>query len=209
MQGVGIMSSWRRFGRKPQLRHRSSGGKRRPILPLCVLAATIAGCGGGGGGGSAGPPGNTDNALSISVSSASIAVSATNAQSAPSASLQVSVSGLANGQSVYLSGKYSENGVLLVSQPVNSFPATVTILFKSPEDLGVGVYKDVAQIMVCTDQACTQQISNSPQTVQLQYTVTAAPPTLTALSPSTASAGGAAFLLVATGTNFTRSSMLV
>lgn len=206
------MSSWQRFGRKPVLRQGSRGGRRRSVLPLCVLAATIAGCGGGGGGSGGaqnGPPGNTDNGLSMSVSTASIAVSATNAQSAPSASLQVSVSGLANGQSVYLSGKYSENGIFLVGQPGNSFPATVPILFKSPEDLGVGVYKDVAQIMVCTDQACTQQVSNSPQTVQVQYTVTAAAPTLTALSPSTASAGGAEFLLVATGTNFTRNSSLV
>ncbi|HXS21721.1 MAG TPA: PQQ-binding-like beta-propeller repeat protein [Steroidobacteraceae bacterium] len=206
------MSSWQRLGRKPVLRQRSHGEKRCSVLPLCVLAATLAGCGGGGGssgGAQNGPPGNTDNGVSMSVSAASIAVSATNAQSAPSASLQVSVSGLANGQSVYLSSKYSESGIFLVGQPGNSFPATVPILFKAPEDLGVGVYKDVAQIMVCTDQACTQQVSNSPQTVQVQYTVTAAPPTLTALSPGTASAGGAGFLLVATGTNFTRNSSLV
>jgi outer membrane protein assembly factor BamB len=183
------------------------------VAPLCILAATVAGCGGGGGssGGaqSGASPGNTDNGISMAVSTANIAVSATNAQSAPSASLQVSVSGLANGQSVYLSSKYSENGIFLVGQPANSFPATVPILFKSPEDLGVGVYKDVAQIMVCTDQACTQQVSNSPQTVQVQYTVTAVAPTLTALSPGTASAGGGEFLLVATGTNFTRNSTLV
>lgn len=207
------MSSWQRFGRKSELRQPSCGGRRRSVVPLSILAATIAGCGGGGGssGGAqnGASPGNTDNGVSMSVSTASIAVSATNAQSAPSANLQVSVSGLANGQSVYLSSKYSENGIFLVGQPGNSFPATVPILFKSPEDLGVGVYKDMAQIMVCTDQACTQQVSNSPQTVQVQYTVTAAAPTLTALSPSTASAGGAEFLLVATGTNFTRNSSLV
>lgn len=201
------MSSWKRSGRKAGLRRQSLDGKRLSVLPLCVLAVTIAGCGGGGGGTqNSTPPGS---GISMSVSPTSIAVSATNPQSAPSASLQVSVTGLASGQPLYLGGKYSENGILLVGDSGNTFPATITIQFKSPESLGVGVYKDVGQIMVCLDQACTQQISNSPQTVQVQYTVTAAPPTLTTLTPGTVSSGGAAFTLVATGTNFTTSSELV
>ncbi len=183
-------------------------------LGIVVMTAALAtGCGGDGGGssssGTSGGTGGSTGNLSLSLSVPSLSVTATVAQSAPTASFQVSIVGEQSGQQIYLGGKYSTNGIAAVSDASGSSPVTVTIQFKSPSSLGAGTYKDTVQISGCYDQACTQPIADSPQAVQIQYTVTGSLVTLTSLSPATAVAFGSAFTLTLNGTNFTPQSQVM
>jgi len=132
-------------------------------------------------------------------------VSATIAQSAPTAIVQVTASGLQSGQTVYLNATFSEHGIASLS----AIQGTITIQFKSPASLGAGTYNDSIEISVCYDQACTQQVTNSPQAVSAQYTVTNTAVQLSSLSPSSAVASGAAFTLTVNGTNFTAQSTVL
>lgn len=182
------------------------------VLVLAMLV--LAGCGGGGGSSSGSgtpppPPPPPPSGVSMSVSPLSVSASATTTESAPTGSFQVSTTGQQQGEQVYLAGKYSANGIASLSDASGPSPTTVTIQFKSPTTLGPGVYQDQIQISVCYDQACTQPVTNSPQTVQVTYTVTAAPAVqLSSLSPASAVAGGSAFTLTANGQNFTPQSVL-
>jgi outer membrane protein assembly factor BamB len=173
---------------------------------VAMAALIAAGCGGGGGGGSGTPPGGSN--FSLSISPTTINVSATVAQSAPTANIQVSILGAQVGQQAYVTGKYSANGIATLTDASGSSPVTINIQFKSPSSLGVGVYTDTIQISACYDQACTQQITNSPQEIQVQYTVTATLITLNSLSPSTAVAFGSAFTLTVNGSDFTPQSQV-
>jgi hypothetical protein len=60
------------------------------------------------------------------------------------------------------------------------------ITFANPSLLGAGVYQDAITLKVCSDAACTQQISGSPLTIPVTYTVTGAPTPITqvTLSPN-------------------------
>jgi len=145
----------------------------------------------------------------MSVSPSTVSATATVAQSAPSASFQVILSGGQSGQQIYLQGKYSNKGIASVSDASGASPVTVTIQFKSPSSLGAGAYTDSVVIEGCYDQACTQQVTGSPQTIQVQYTVTGSLVTLTSLSPSTDVAYGSAFTLTVNGGNFTTQSQVM
>lgn len=187
--------------------------KLRSLL-LVTMALGIAACGGGSGGGGTSSSGSSSSgsntgSASMSVSPLDITVSATTAQAAPTSSFQVSITGLDQGQQVYISGQYSKNGISSLSDASGTSPVTVSIQFQSPASLGAGVYNDTVTLMACYDQACTQQIGDSPQTVQVQYTVTNTTIQLTALSPSSATATGPAFTLTVTGSNFTGQSTVL
>ena len=110
---------------------------------------------------------------------------------------------------VYLSGKYSSNGIATISDASGSSPVAINIQLKSPSSLGAGVYTDTVQISGCYDQACTQPLANSPQEVQVQYTVTGSLAKLISLNPSTAVALGNAFTLTVNGSNFTQQSQVM
>ena len=201
-------------GRIARLRH----------LLLLPIVLGIASCGGGStgtgatsgssgtGGSSSGGSGSsgssTANNASMSVSPLSISVSATTAQAAPTATFQVTINGLQSGQEVYVGGTYTDHGIATLSDAGGYSPITVTIQFQSPATLGAGVYNDTVTMTGCYDQACTQPVTGSPQTVQVQYTVTDTTVKLTALSPSSAVASGPAFTLAVTGSNFTAQSIV-
>jgi outer membrane protein assembly factor BamB len=183
-------------------------------LGMVVMTAVLAaGCGGDGGSpnnsGTSGNTGSSSGNLSLSISVKNISVSATVAQSAPAASFQVSIVGEQPGQQVYLSGKYSSNGIATISDASGSSPVAINIQFKSPSSLGAGVYTDTVQISGCYDQACTQPLANSPQEVQVQYTITGSLAKLISLSPPTAVALGNAFTLTTNGGNFTHQSQVM
>lgn len=169
-------------------------------LPLTMLCGILAGCGGGGGSGGGG--------VSMSLSASNVSASATAGQSAPAASLLVYANGLTTGHQVYLDVKFSEHGIASMNDQGGNSPIPLSIQFKTPASLGAGVYVDTITVSVCYDQACTQQVGNSPQTVHVQYTVDANPLTLTSLNPSSAVAEGPGFTLTATGTDFTPQSQL-
>jgi len=170
---------------------------------------SLSSCGGGDSGGSSSGSGGSSgggSAVSMSVSPQSLSATATVGLAAPAAAISVSVTGAQTGQQFYVSGKYSEVGISTVSDSAGSLPVPVTVQFKSPGALGVGTYHDTVQISVCLDQACSEPVANSPQTVQVTYSVTASVVTLSSLTPSSATAGGPAFTLSVSGANFSSQS---
>lgn len=182
----------------------SSMGLRFELVVVTFLS--LAACGGGGSGGS----GQSNNSnVTMYISPQTISVSAMTTQPAPTASFQVNVTGLSQGQTVYLKAVPSTYGISTVANPGGALPATITIEFKSPATLGVGTYDDTVQVEGCLDQACSQQMGSSPQTVTVTYTVIQGPPpALNSVSPTNVTAGGPPFMLTALGANFTSASVI-
>ena len=143
----------------------------------------------------------------MTLSMTQVTVSATTMDPAPTATVTVSFAG-PTGTALYVGTSSSSNGISSVTQSPGNASTVITINFNSPLALGVGVYNDTVTVRVCYDQACTQPISNSPQTIAVQYTVTVPPPVLDTLTPSTTPAGGLGFTLTATGSNFISQSVL-
>lgn len=179
--------------------------------PLLACALLLAGCGGGGGGSSTSTTiQHVDPNDTVSVSPSSISVSTTTTLTAPTAGFQVNISGLDPGQLVYLSLSYSHNGILKITPiPTHFLPAPLSIQFNAPTAIALGVHHDTVQVGFCMDQACTQPMGNTPQTINVTYTVIQSTFTLTGFSPSQAMAGSAGFTLTVTGTSFTSSSSVV
>jgi len=181
---------------------RTSMALRSVLVALASLL--LAACGGGGGSSQ-----NSNPNVTMSVSPQTLSVSVTTAQAAPAAGIQVNVAGLRSGQEVYLGVQNSDQGINRVINNGGTLPATITIQFDSPAILGPGTYDDTVQVEVCFDQACTQPLANSPQTVQVKYTVTMAPYVITALSPSSVLSGRPAFTLTVKGSTFTPQSTVL
>ncbi len=175
----------------------------RPVL-VALAALLLAACGGGGGSGQ-----NSNPNVTMSVSPQTLTLSATTTQPAPVNSFQVNVTGLTQNQEVYLGAQFTGQGINQVINNGGTLPATITIQFDSPAALGPGTYDGTVQIEVCFDQACKQPLANSPQSVQVQYTVTKSTFGITSLSPSSAAAGGPSFTLTVTGLGFTQQSTVL
>lgn len=174
---------------------------------MCATVLVVSGCGGGGGGGGGG---SSADSVSISVSQQSVAVAATTYVAAPTASLTVTADSVPSG-GLYVQGSYTTHGINTVNTVVSGNTDYLTLSFKLPSALGVGVYTDTLSIQVCLDSACTRQVNNSPRQITVTYTVTAGtsgtpPPALSLLSPSTVGRGGSDFILTLTGTNFDAAS---
>jgi outer membrane protein assembly factor BamB len=84
----------------------------------------------------------------------------------------------------------------------------VTVTFKSPASLGPGTYTDTLIIKGCSDQACADQVADSPQTVSVTYTVTQAQAQITSISPASATAGEPSFTLTVNGAAFVPQSVV-
>lgn len=181
----------------------------RSVLAVPTLLLLTA-CGGGGGNGSSSTSGNgggqvNNSGVTMSLSPQSVSVSAAVFQPAPTGSFQVYVTGPTPGQELYVLANYSQHGISNVTLQGN----TIIIQFKSPATLGVGTYQDLVEISLCFDQACNQQVSNSPQTVQVQYTVTKATYGVTGLTPSSVVGDGPSFTLTVSGLGFTSQSTVL
>jgi hypothetical protein len=175
------------------------------MASLGIACSLLAACGGGGSGSGTG---GGDSGVSMSLSTTSIADAATTDESAPVATLQAYATGLTAGQQVYLAASYSKNAIASVSAVTGASPITVSIQFQAPATLGAGVYHDTLQLSACYDQACSQEVTNSPQTVTVTYTVSQATPQVSGLSPTGATAGGSGFTLQVDGGNFTSHSIV-
>lgn len=173
------------------------------MVTLGAALGLLAACGGGGGTGS-----GSDSGVSMSLSTTTLTESATASQPAPDATFEVYANGLTSGQEVYVSSSHSNSGIGSLSEATGNPPVAVDIQFKSPATLGAGTYQDTVTVSECYDQACAHPVTNSPQTLQVTYTVTGTAVKLTALSPSSATAEGPAFTLAATGTGFTAESQV-
>lgn len=174
---------------------------------LVALASLLLAACGGGGGSSSNQSSNSN--VRMSVSPLNVSVSATTTQQAPAYGIQVDVTGLTQGQTIYLGGQYSGQGISSLGNPGGALPATITIIFDSPSSLGPGTYDGTVKIEVCFDQACSQPVGNSPQTVQVQYTVTKSTFAINGLSPSSAYAGAQSFTLTVNGSTFSQQSYVL
>ena len=186
-----------------------TGLKRSLAAWIGCLAAILSACGGGGGDGSStGGGGNGNGQASLQVSPTVVRVSASIADPAPSALVQVSVLASAAAK-FYVAGTTTRNGIDTVNSAANGTVDNVTIQFKSPQSLGAGTYSDTLTLKGCYDQGCTQQVTNSPQTVAVTYTVTVPKPQLSSLSPASLPAGAPAFTLTVSGSNFLAQSVVL
>jgi hypothetical protein len=172
----------------------------------CVLRWTSCGaflllgaCGGGGGGGGASPP-----PPELLVASQTLSVSAGTDDTAPTATIPVSISNPACGPYYFSSGT-GNNGIASITNPSNGTAGDFTLQFKSPSSLGVGTYVDTVTIKACTDSSCQQSISGSPTSVQVTYVVSIKPH-IASLGPNIVAAGGPDFMLVVTGSHFDSTS---
>ncbi|MGH8307252.1 MAG: PQQ-binding-like beta-propeller repeat protein, partial [Gammaproteobacteria bacterium] len=145
----------------------------------------------------------------MSVSPQTVSVSASTTQPAPTSSFQVNVAGLTSSQEVYVGAQFTGQGINQVINNGGTLPATIGIQFNSPSSLGPGTYDGTVQVEVCFDQACTQPLINSPQTVQVKYTVTKSTFAITGLSPTSAYAGAQSFTLSVNGSTFTPQSTVL
>jgi outer membrane protein assembly factor BamB len=148
------------------------------------------------------------------VSPLQVNVSAQTTDAAPTAVIQVSIQVSSNASTqtqFYIEGSQTENGIDSVSGSANGGSVdNVTVTFKAPGSLGPGTYTDKLTLEGCYDQACTQQVSNSPQTVSITYTVTqplAPQPQIFSITPTSATAGAPSFTLTVNGSTFVPQSV--
>lgn len=165
------------------------------ILTTASLVLAFPGCGGGGGGNGSG--------VSLSVEPLALSVSATTTQRAPIAGFTVDFPGLGQNTTVYIATKIGGQGISSVINNGGTLPASIGIQFDLPAALGLGTYHGTVQVQGCMDKACTIPVAHSPQTIDVQYTVTASTFTATGLSPSSAYAGAQSFTVTVDGTSFT------
>lgn len=176
----------------------------RFTLPALVLLLLTA-CGGGGSSNN-----NSNNsAVTMYLSPQTVSISAMTTQPAPTSSFEVDVAGLALNGEVWIGVTYTGQGVANAAVSSGDLPATGTIQFKSPSSLGPGTYNDTVTVNVCLDQSCSQPLSNSPQTIRVQYTVTKSTFAVTSLSPTSAYAGAQGFTLAVNGSTFTQQSTVL
>jgi len=178
-----------------------------PGIVLLVVAATLGACGGGGGGGGGGS-GSTNPPATMQVTPTAVNISAQLTDAAPTAGVQVSIQANSSAQ-FYIKGAVSTNGVASANLVSSGTVANVTLQFKSPASLGTGTYVDTLNLQGCYDEACTQQVSNSPQQVSITYTVTEPQPQISTLSPASVTAGSPAFTLTVNGSTFQTSSQVL
>lgn len=174
------------------------------IIGLAGLA--LAGCGGGGGSSA------TSDTLLLALSNTSIAVSAGITGSAPTAYMQISVQATTASTpttSIYILRNETHNGLESTAGSANGEFDQVTLLFKAPSTLGLGTYTDTMTVKACYDQACSRQLSNSPQTVSITYTVTQPQPNIVYMNPTAVTAGAAGVTLDIHGSNFTANSAVL
>ena len=176
----------------------------KSLAASLVAAMVLAACGGDGGGSD-----NSSPQMSVSISPTSATLSAMTTDKAPTTTLALSTvegpSGRltvvpANGSKGYVNASFDGTNVVLTGE--------------APSALAAGTYQDTVSVKVCLDAQCASQVTNSPFSVPVTYTVTqgnpaSATPTITALSPTSVPVGSADFTLTVSGNNFTQTSVVM
>lgn len=134
----------------------------------------VAACGGGGGGG-----GNGSQGPNLTVSTTSVEKSAdAGTPSRPEASFEITVSD-APASGVSIGGNFSQNGIDNVTLNATSqSKGVVTIFFKDPSIVGPGDYQDRVQLGICRNDSCSAIRDGTLRTVDVAYTVTGTPPSI-------------------------------
>jgi hypothetical protein len=135
---------------------------------LCL--ALLNGCGGGATPASRPPSPVTQ----VSTSASTISLSADVAEATPApAIIQVSV---ANAPTADLASKVVWSGTAVTSASFtwqSSAKGELSVVVPNPAQLGAGTYQGTVVLSICSDGACTQNVSGSPVTMSVTYTVTA------------------------------------
>jgi hypothetical protein len=155
----------------------------RSIGAAFALSA-LGACGGGSGDGGGG---NTTPSVMPNVTSISIQAKVTDASAGPS-SVTVTASNVPSG-GLFVRASATSNGISTLSP--GTFSGTsgqVQIYYKAPYTLAPATYSDSVQIQVCPDSSCASQVSGSPISVSVKYTIAAvtgaaAPTISTSLGP--------------------------
>ncbi|MDO8989009.1 MAG: IPT/TIG domain-containing protein [Sideroxyarcus sp.] len=137
-----------------------------------VILFALSACGGGGGDGGAG-------GAVLSVSTNNLTFSASNTYSSTPAP-QTVVASLSGGSGVVYMSVFGSGAAIESTNFTITGDTTgeASISVRAPSTLGVGTYTGTVTVEGCTDVNCTSQITGSPQTINVTYTVagiTAAP----------------------------------
>jgi hypothetical protein len=139
-------------------------GSLRFIALGCVVLL-LAACSGGGGGGGQRPVGN------FSISTTTVTFDGDPDAGGPEPAV---VSGSITGvdQTVFLRVVLTTNGVATAAVDLTGpTTGTLTIVPKSPLQLGYGTFTDTITVSACLDEGCGRHISGSPKTINVTYTV--------------------------------------
>src|SRR5712672_2252185 len=146
------------------------------VILTMSLGALLSSCGGGGGGGSGGS--STPPSPSVSLSTNLLTQTSLTTDVAPSVSLTATVTN-APTAGIYIMGAGTNNGIQTIQLGSQiGTTAAINIYLKSPSSLAPNTYTDTVQLKFCLDQACVSQITNSPQTVTVKFTVNLPDPVL-------------------------------
>lgn len=139
-------------------------GSLRFIALGCVVLL-LAACSGGGGGGGQRSIGN------FSISTTTVTFDGDPDAGGPEPAV---VSGSITGvdQTVFLIVQLTNNGVANAALDLTGpTTGTLTIVPKSPLQLGYGTFTDTITVSACLDEGCGRHISGSPKTINVTYTV--------------------------------------
>lgn len=175
---------------------------------MAVSVALMLGACGGGGSGSSNTSTPTNPAATLQLTPTTVSVGGAMGSSPPTAQIQVDITSSST-QKFYVDSSNSDHGLSAVNQSVQNGVEILSLVFQSPSTLGVGTYTDTVTVKGCYDQACTQQVSGSPQTVSVTYTITPQSPVVSTLNPSSAQAGAPAFVLTVNGSQFASQSLVL
>jgi hypothetical protein len=138
-------------------------------IAVTVMSCSIGACGGGGGagGGSGAGPGVTSSVNSISVQA-----QVTDASVAPSL-ITLTASNVPSA-GLYVQAGSTNSGISTLSPGIfNASSAQIQVFFKDPYTLSPATYTDTVQIQVCPESSCTSQVSGSPISIPVKYTIAA------------------------------------
>lgn len=150
------------------------------------LAVLVCACGGGGGG---------SNGPSIAVSTNSLSFSAAN-QTAPSPPMQTFTATVTGG-TVYVAVFF---GGVAISNVTYSCPGGATcninVFPAAPAALGPGSFSGAVTVYGCADSNCNTQVDGSPQIVNVNYQIAAAPAQVHDVAPYIANSGESAEVII-------------
>jgi len=140
------------------------------LVGVFTLTCILSACGGGGGTSGASSP-------SVTVDKTQFSATVAPTDTAPNYQVNFTVTD-PSGVVVYAGYRYQNTAIQNVSvnwsnpTPNNQLTYTLSFALFPPALLGSGTYQDQIQVKFCLDQQCTSQISGSPMTISVSYTVT-------------------------------------